>query len=239
MVRVGRPDELFDQDEPTRPGPAPEPAAGRPRPALYDQDQNTRPTAPLRITSTPVVRPAPPGPPPGGRPPAAGRRGAAGQSTSRATAVLAAGTLASRLTGFARVLAIGYVLGVGSLSDAFNYANGVPNIVYDLLLGGILSATLIPVFVDQLKLPNRRESGRATSAVVTAIGAALVAVSVLLWLLAPYVIHFYLILNPASTAAAERALATRRTAGWRMSHTGFSRRPARRMAGSWTRSCSA
>jgi putative peptidoglycan lipid II flippase len=129
----------------------------------------------------------------------------------RATAILAFGTFASRLTGFLRVLAIGYVLGVGVLSDAFNYANGVPNIVYDLLLGGILSATLVPVFVEQLD--ERREGGRSEashsiSAVFTAISVALLGVSALLYVAAPLVIDFYLLLSPRSTAGAERALAT-------------------------------
>ena len=136
-------------------------------------------------------------------------KGPRGTSTERATAILAAGTFASRLTGFVRVLAIGYVLGVSSLSDAFNYANGIPNIIYDLLLGGILSATLIPVFVEQLRKEDRAESTRAISAITTAILAALVVITAVLWLLAPLIIHFYLLLNPASTGAAERALATR------------------------------
>ena len=131
------------------------------------------------------------------------------QTTEEATAVLAVGTFASRLTGFIRVLAIGYVLGVGSLSDAYNYANGIPNIVYDLMLGGILSATLIPVFVDLFNRDDRDESVRSLSAVVTAITAALAAITVLLWLLAPWVIRFYLILNSTPSAPAEKALATK------------------------------
>lgn len=132
----------------------------------------------------------------------------------RATAVLAFGTFASRITGFLRVLAIGYVLGVGALSDAFNYANGVPNIVYDLLLGGVLSATLIPVFVDHLG-PDRGDgrpdpdSSRSISAVLTAIALSLLVVTGLLWLAAPLVIRFYLLLNHTSTGPAEKALATR------------------------------
>jgi putative peptidoglycan lipid II flippase len=101
------------------------------------------------------------------------------------------------------------VLGVTSLSDAFNYANGVPNIIYDLLLGGILSATLIPVFVEQLRGEDRADNMRALSAVLSAIVVALAAITALLWLLAPWIIHFYLLLNPASTGPAERALATR------------------------------
>lgn len=127
----------------------------------------------------------------------------------RATAILAFGTFASRLTGFVRVLAIGYVLGVGVLSDAFNYANGIPNIVYDLLLGGILSATLIPVFVEYLADDDPGEASRSLSAVMTAISVALVGVSAVLWLAAPLIIHFYLILSPSSTGGAEKDLATR------------------------------
>lgn len=130
-------------------------------------------------------------------------------TTGQATAVLAAGTFASRITGFLRVLVIAYVLGVGSISDAFNYANGVPNIVYDLLLGGILSATLIPVFVEHLKADDPEAGTRSISAVLTAISVALVAMSALLWLLAPYLIRFYLILNHSSTGADEKALATK------------------------------
>ena len=131
------------------------------------------------------------------------------QSTEEATAVLAVGTFASRLTGFIRVLAIGYVLGVGSLSDAYNYANGIPNIVYDLVLGGILSATLIPVFVELFNTDDRDEAIRSVSAVVTAITAALAAITVVLWLLAPWIIRFYLILNSTSSGPPEKALATK------------------------------
>ena len=126
----------------------------------------------------------------------------------QATAVLAFGTFASRLTGFLRVLAIGYVLGVGPLSDAFNYANGVPNIMYDLLLGGILSATLIPVFVEHLGDEDNWRGSRAVSAVMTTIAAALVVVSGILWLVAPWVIRFYLVLNTASVGGTERSVAT-------------------------------
>ena len=170
----------------------------------------TRPPAarpPVRISSraAPVyptgltTGPEPSGPDATGGPP----------STGRATAILAFGTFASRLTGFLRVLAIGYVLGVGVLSDAFNYANGAPNIVYDLLLGGILSATLVPVFVEQLSGDDPADASRSISAVFTAIAAALVVMSGLLYLAAPAVIHFYLLLSPHSTGAAERGLATR------------------------------
>jgi putative peptidoglycan lipid II flippase len=107
-----------------------------------------------------------------------------------------------------RVLAVVYVLGVGTLSDAYNYANGIPNIVYDLLLGGVLSATLIPVFVEHLRHDDERERVRAISAVLTAVAVALVAISGLLWLVSPWLIRFYLLLYPKSAGGPERSLAT-------------------------------
>jgi putative peptidoglycan lipid II flippase len=188
---------------PARTSPSPEPdspSAPRPRPPA------TSPAVRISSRAAPVYLA---GPSTGGAEPSAPGTAGAPPSTGRATAILAFGTFASRLTGFLRVLVIGYVLGVGVLSDAFNYANGAPNIVYDLLLGGILSATLVPVFVEQLSGDDPAEASRSISAVFTAIAAALVVMSGLLYLAAPLVIHFYLLLTPHSTGAAERALATR------------------------------
>lgn len=64
----------------------------------------------------------------------------------RSNLTVAAGTSLSRLTGLLRVIALGYVLGQTALADAYSLANETPNIVYELLLGGVLSATLVPLF---------------------------------------------------------------------------------------------
>ena len=65
----------------------------------------------------------------------------------RSSAVVAVGTALSRLTGFVRIAAIAYALGVTALAGTYSYANETPNIVYELLLGGVLTATLVPLFV--------------------------------------------------------------------------------------------
>ena len=58
-----------------------------------------------------------------------------------------------------RVLA--YALGQATLADTYNLANTTPNIVYELLIGGVLSATLVPVFVDHLqRRDDRGDVGR-------------------------------------------------------------------------------
>ena len=65
---------------------------------------------------------------------------------------MSVGTALSRLTGFLRLFAMAYALGVteSRLADAFNVANTTPNMVYDLALGGILSSVFVPVFVTRI-----------------------------------------------------------------------------------------
>ena len=71
---------------------------------------------------------------------------------------MAVGTGVSRLTGLLRIVALAWALGQSHLADAFNLANTTPNMLYDIVLGGVLSATFIPVFVDQLS--NRERARR-------------------------------------------------------------------------------
>ena len=59
-----------------------------------------------------------------------------------------AGTLASRVTGLVRVIFTAAALGDELAADSFFLANIAPNIVYELLIGGVLSATLVPLFVE-------------------------------------------------------------------------------------------
>src|SRR5262249_3455165 len=61
-------------------------------------------------------------------------------SVVRSSGVMALGTLASRGSGFLRTLVLAYALGVSAgVSAAYNNANTLPNAVYDLMLGGILT----------------------------------------------------------------------------------------------------
>ena len=78
-------------------------------------------------------------------------------SASHGTRVfsMASGTLVSRLTGLLRVLVLAWVLGFTPIADSFNLANTVPNMLFDLVLGGVLGATFIPVFVERLALDGQ------------------------------------------------------------------------------------
>ncbi|HYT10364.1 MAG TPA: murein biosynthesis integral membrane protein MurJ, partial [Mycobacteriales bacterium] len=60
---------------------------------------------------------------------------------------MAVATAASRLTGFLRSLAIAAAIGLLVVGDAYNTANTLPNIVYELLLGGVLTSVVVPLLV--------------------------------------------------------------------------------------------
>lgn len=57
-------------------------------------------------------------------------------------------TALSRVTGFVRMWATGFALGVGSLPSAYNIANNIPNMIFEFVAGGILSALFIPTFME-------------------------------------------------------------------------------------------
>lgn len=67
-------------------------------------------------------------------------------SLLKSNLVVAAGTALSRVTGLLRVTVLAGVIGSTALNDAYVLGNETPNIVYELLLGGVLSATLVPLF---------------------------------------------------------------------------------------------
>jgi len=120
---------------------------------------------------------------------------------------IAGGTLASRASGLIRVLVLAWVLGFTPLADAYNLANTVPNMLYDLVLGGILSATFIPVFVERLALDGERRAWRSISSVVTAATIALVIASVLTFLLAPEIIRAFTVLGGRTPGRSSAQLA--------------------------------
>jgi len=119
---------------------------------------------------------------------------------------VAAGTLASRVTGFARLFALAYVLGTARLADAFNLANNTPNMIYDLVLGGILGGTLVPVFVERLSSRREDEAWEAISAIVSVAVVVLVVATIVFELAAAPIADLYLLADHAKVVSQERAV---------------------------------
>ena len=121
---------------------------------------------------------------------------------------MTAGTGLSRITGFARLVAVVYVLGFSRTNDTYTLANTLPNIIYDLVLGAILAGFLVPIVVDELASRDEDEAWRAISAIVT-VGLVLLGVaSILLAVAAPLVIHLYTLGHHGLDAHDQQAVAT-------------------------------
>ena len=126
---------------------------------------------------------------------------------ARASGAMAVGTLLSRLTGLLRLVALVYAVHFGSLADAYNLANTMPNLVHDVVLGGIVSATFVPVFVARLASDSPEEAWDAISAVTSVAVVVIAVASVAFLVLSPFIIGAMTALNHASQAGTERTLA--------------------------------
>jgi putative peptidoglycan lipid II flippase len=126
---------------------------------------------------------------------------------ARNTAVMTVGTTLSRITGYVRIAAQTAALGVtiGSLGDTYTRANTTPNIVYELVLGGILTSVFVPVFVDWRQKHGREESWDVGRRVLTLALVTLSGVAVLGMIFAPQIMRLYLV---ASTAPDRQAQIT-------------------------------
>jgi putative peptidoglycan lipid II flippase len=125
------------------------------------------------------------------------------ESINSSVKKMAVGTLVSRILGLVRILVIGYALGIGHTDDAYNLANTTPNILHDLVLGGILSATFVPIFTKKLSTLSSKDAWEQISSVVTLAGIVLITATVLFEILAPVIISVYTIgtktdFNPAT-----------------------------------------
>jgi putative peptidoglycan lipid II flippase len=114
-------------------------------------------------------------------------------SLLRSNLIVAAGTALSRVTGLLRVAVFGYVIGQTALADAYLIGNETPNIVYELLIGGVLSATLVPLFTTFLE----RDDEESQNVVISVTLAALAVVTLIAVLLAPLIFGLYT-LDPAT-----------------------------------------
>ncbi|MDX2932503.1 murein biosynthesis integral membrane protein MurJ [Streptomyces ipomoeae] len=113
--------------QPSVPGPAPAPGPGRP---TYEEP------APAPAAATPAPTP---------------KKGGRASGLLKSSAVMAAGTMVSRLTGFIRSAMIVSALGLFLLGDSFQVAYQLPTMIYILTVGGGLNSVFVPQLVRAMK----------------------------------------------------------------------------------------
>ncbi|MYQ52744.1 MULTISPECIES: murein biosynthesis integral membrane protein MurJ [unclassified Streptomyces] len=158
-----------------------------------DQEASGRPPAP---PAEPEAAPAPTPPKSGGR----------ASGILKSSALMAAGTLVSRLTGFVRSLVITAALGAALLGDSFTIAYTLPTMIYILTVGGGLNSVFVPQLVRSMK--DDADGGEAyANRLLTLVMVTLGAIVALAVFASPWLIHM---MSPtiANDAAANSVAVT-------------------------------
>jgi putative peptidoglycan lipid II flippase len=105
----------------------------------------------------------------------------------RASAIMAAGTMVSRITGFVRTMVLATAIGTAAMGDAYNAAYAIPYSILDLLLLGVLSSVVVPMIVraqqqdaDGGRAYEQRLLTLATAVLIVVAGAAVLAAPTLI-----------------------------------------------------------
>ncbi|MFF5014196.1 murein biosynthesis integral membrane protein MurJ [Streptomyces sp. NPDC001165] len=188
------------------PGPGQGPAAPYPAPPHAQSPQYANqytetpyqggPPAPGQPVQPPVPGPAAAPEPAGPSAPAetsapaapAPKKGGKAAGLLKSSAVMAAGTMVSRLTGFIRSALIAAALGLGLLADSFQVAYQLPTMIYILTVGGGLNSVFVPQLVRSMK--EDEDGGEAfANRLLTLVMVALAALTALAMLAAPLLVR--------------------------------------------------
>ena len=111
------------------------------------------------------------------------------QSVLKSSAIMAVGTIFSRITGLGRNLLLVAALGTAIVGDTFQVANTIPTVVYILVAGGALNAVFVPQIVREMK---KSDGGHAfVSQLATATFTILAIATAIGVLAAPLVVRLY------------------------------------------------
>ncbi|PWI16670.1 murein biosynthesis integral membrane protein MurJ [Streptomyces sp. Act143] len=172
------------------PAPGPVPGAEPPMPPSADRTMN--------LGTAPVPPPASPAPA------AAAKKGGKAAGLMKSSAVMAAGTMVSRLTGFIRSALIVAALGTAFLGDAFQVAYQLPTMIYILTVGGGLNSVFVPQLVRAMKEDD--DGGEAfANRLLTLVMVALAALTAIAMFAAPLLVRA--LSNPVATNPAANDVA--------------------------------
>lgn len=122
---------------------------------------------------------------------------------ARSMAAMTALTAVSRVTGFLLFVVVAAVLGTGYLANTYQSANTIPNVLYELVVAGVVQAVLIPSLVSRLDQGDRAEAEHVAGAVLGLASIALAVVALAGALAAPLIAR--LLFSASSDPAIRRA----------------------------------
>ncbi|QNE22828.1 virulence factor MviN [Kribbella qitaiheensis] len=133
----------------------------------------------------------------------------AGGRIARAALLVAGVTVLARVVGFGRWLVFSKTVGAGCLADAYATANQLPNVLFEIVVGGALAGAVIPVLAGPVARGDRAAQGRIIGALLSWSLVLLTPFALLAWLLASRYTDAMLDAGPecgGSSATATRML---------------------------------
>lgn len=128
-------------------------------------------------------------------------------SLARGAALITIATAVSRVTGFIRVIVVAAAMGTTFLANTYQTANTAPNVVFELVAAGVLTSIFVPTFVGYLVKGREEEGWHAANALASVALVALVGLSLVVALLAPWIMRLLTIgVSDAELRAEEVAL---------------------------------
>lgn len=128
------------------------------------------------------------------------------KSIARSTAMMSALTLISRVTGFIRTWAMAFALGNTVLAASFSLANNLPNMIYELVAGGVLSTAFLPIYLQQRNTRSREEGNRYASNLLSLALIFLGVIALLASLFSPQVMLTQTLFSSSSSETVENAV---------------------------------
>ncbi len=113
--------------------------------------------------------------------------GAEGAEIAQAALIVSLGNASSRILGLVRETVISHLFGATGMVSAFRVASIVPTMIYDLLIGGMISAALVPVFSDYTAPEKRDELLSLASTLLILVAIVFSAIVVVLEIASPAV----------------------------------------------------
>lgn len=110
------------------------------------------------------------------------------ESVGRSASLMTGLIIVSRVTGFARTWVMGIAFGVSYLASSYNIANNLPNMLYELVMGGMLVTAFLPVYMEARRSGGREAANDYVSNLLSVLLVLLGGISLLAIVFAPALI---------------------------------------------------
>ena len=128
------------------------------------------------------------------------------KNVAKSTAIMSICTLVSRMTGFVRTWAMAFALGNTIMAAGFSLANNLPNMIYELVAGGVLSTAFLPIYLQQRNQKGQEAGNAYASNLLSICVVVLGIISLLASIFAPQVMVTQSLFSSASDETVNAAV---------------------------------